>query len=98
MICFSIYLGKLWMAHTNRTPLIGWIALAWLLNVAWNPVFFGAHFVLPGLLILLALLLVIGHLGYQYFSILKGFTYLLTPYVLWLCIALSLNAYIALNN
>ena len=68
------------------------------LNVLWNPIFFRWHFVAPGLIIisLLAIVMVImlvfgkNQMGWN--------TLWVLPYVLWLCIATSLNAYVLFKN
>ncbi len=75
-----------------------WFPIAWLLNVAWNPVFFGLHQTLLGLLILIALLVTVTYMAKLFFKDQKAYTLLLAPYILWLIVAASLNAYIVLFN
>ena len=39
MIAFSLYLYRLSLHQKNSKALMRWFPIAWLLNVAWNPVF-----------------------------------------------------------
>jgi tryptophan-rich sensory protein len=98
MVCFSIYLAYLfeWQNSTFLWLLYG---LQVLLNVSWNYVFFNQHMTIFGLVVIVSLLIVILY----YFLIFRAETlhrmrYLLLPYILWLCIAISLNLYIVLHN
>lgn len=97
MICFSIYLADLFSKTTNLNAKIAY-GIQILLNVSWNYVFFNQHQVLLGLLVLLALNVV---LCYFFFSLKKGvekIRLLLLPYMIWMCIATSLNLYILIHN
>lgn len=68
------------------------------LNLMWTTVFFKWR-MLIGALILLLLILLFTYYTYKKFqTINKTASYLLIPYMLWLCVALSLNTYIVLNN
>lgn len=98
MICFAIYLAYLWPQVSNKKFLIGLFTVQWLLNVAWNPVFFQMHQTVLGLDIIAALTLVVGYFLFNYNSILRYKTLLIAPYFIWLLIATSLNAYIVLKN
>lgn len=97
MVCYSIYMGIAWQ-RVGRNKLIFLFAIQWILNVAWNPVFFYFHNTSLGLLLItsLTLLLLLKILVYQ--KTLKYTSVLLFPYFVWLCIATSLNAYILLFN
>ena len=98
MILYSIYCAK---AFSSRLPkkTVALFVLQWILNVAWNPVFFNFHFVFLGLVLLLllfiTLLILNKNLGYQLKSLT---TFLIIPYLIWLCIAFSLNVYIFIMN
>ena len=98
MIAFSLYLYRLSLHQKNSKALMRWFPIAWLLNVAWNPVFFGLHQTLLGLLILIALLVTVTYMAKLFFKDQKAYTLLLAPYILWLIVAASLNAYIVLFN
>jgi tryptophan-rich sensory protein len=98
MICFSIYLAYLWPVVENRKLLIAVLTLHYILNIAWNPVFFHYHQVLVALFIITGLTLVIGFFMYFYWSQLELKSLLIVPYLVWLLIATSLNAYVLLKN
>lgn len=98
MICFSVYLTYLFSIRNSIFVTIVY-GIQVVLNVIWNYVFFNQHFIGIALLVIIALTLVI-----LYFFIsfgddkLSKMKYLLLPYLIWLCIATSLNAYALLNN
>ena len=98
MICFSIYLGYLFQIRKSKFLILIY-CLALVLNVSWNCVFFNQHMVMVGFINIIALALVIIYFfisfGDDNLSKLK---YLLLPYIIWLCIATSLNGYIVFNN
>ena len=98
MICFSIYLTYLFSIRKSKF-VITIYSIAVLLNVSWNYIFFNQHLTNVALVNIIALTLVI-----IYFFIsfgdgkLSKMKYLLLPYIIWLCIATSLNGYIVFNN
>ena len=98
MICFTAYMMLLWQEVSMRGQVKKLFLLSWVLNVLWNPVFFAMHqtslalFIITGLLILLMIMAV------RYLKLLGLKTLLIAPYILWLVIATSLNAYIILQN
>ncbi|NNE33471.1 MAG: tryptophan-rich sensory protein [Winogradskyella sp.] len=98
MLCFSIYLSYLFYIRKSR-HLIFVYSLALILNVSWNFVFFNQQLTSLGLLNLIALTLIIAYLfisfGDEQLSKLR---YLLLPYIIWLCTAISLNGFIIINN
>ncbi len=98
MVCFAIYMARAWEAVESRQHLITVFCIQWLLNVAWNPVFFRYHLPGPAMAILTALTLVVGYIAFRYLSSLKWNTILLLPYIAWLLIACSLNGYAWLRN
>lgn len=97
MISFSIYLGKLFLVeNTKKMTLI--FAIQFILNVSWNYIFFNQHQVL---LALIGISLLTALLFYYLFKLSKkvgNYKFLLLPYVIWLCIATSLNLYILIHN
>jgi len=97
MICFSIYLGYLFL-KVNSLKLKLAFALQVFLNVIWNFVFFNQHLVAFGLVVISALTVVILTFFFNNLKKVKTKSYLLLPYIIWLLIATSLNAYILLNN
>ena len=97
MICFSIYLGHLFM-EMNTKKMQFQFFIQFVLNVIWNYVFFNQHLIGLGLINLIFLTLLIFYYFFEYKNVLKTTSYLLLPYMLWLIIAITLNAYILLNN
>ncbi|NCT10799.1 MAG: tryptophan-rich sensory protein [Flavobacteriia bacterium] len=98
MICFSIYLAKLFTSEINKTLIFSFFLIEFFLNVSWNYLFFNQHLVLTSLIGIILLTLV---LFYFYFNLSKNvgkYKYLLLPYMFWLCIATSLNFYVLVNN
>lgn len=98
MICFSIYLAYLFSIRNSK--FVGFVfTLAWLLNASWNYLFFNQQRINLALVNIVLLTLVIVYFfitfGDEKLSKLK---YLLLPYIIWLCIATSLNGYVVLYN
>ncbi|WP_299116214.1 TspO/MBR family protein [uncultured Winogradskyella sp.] len=98
MLCFSYYLAELFVER-SKTTLWFVFLLAWLLNVSWSWFFFNQKMISTGLIVLILLTLIILYLFVTYrHDRLKWAKYLLLPYLIWLCIATSLNSYILLYN
>jgi len=100
MICFSFFMYEASRLYSfNELKLFYFLfAIQWILNVLWNPVFFRFHFVLIGLLIIIALTILVGWFTFWGFNKVGLSGLLLLPYFIWLLIATSLNAYIYLKN
>ncbi len=98
MVCFSIYLGYLFLNHQNRELKI-LFSIQVFLNVIWNYVFFNQHWITLGLVVICLLTILIFFFFFRYTKA-KSRTarYLLLPYMVWLGIATSLNAYIVIYN
>ncbi|MBT4413650.1 MAG: tryptophan-rich sensory protein [Polaribacter sp.] len=97
MICFSLYLGKLF-TKDYRSKLIFVFLVQFILNVSWNYIFFNQRLVLFGLI---TIVLLTSLIFYYFFKLSKNTSYykfLLLPYMIWLCIATSLNLYILIHN
>jgi len=98
MVCFSIYLAYLFdWQNTKELRLL--YAFQILLNVSWNYIFFNQHWTIFALVVIVLLLIVILYyfFNYQEHS-LQGIRFLLLPYIIWLCIAISLNLYVVIHN
>lgn len=98
MVCFSAYLAFAFrVVNTSRLRLLFGISL--FLNIIWNYIFFSMHYVGLGLIILLLLtaITIIFFTAIKHRS-LRYIKYLLLPYIIWLFIANSLNAYILIFN
>jgi tryptophan-rich sensory protein len=98
MICFSIYMASAWQAIDNSKFLLALFVFQWILNVAWNPVFFKFHQVELGLLIISALTILVGFFLFGLMNEMKWRSVWVLPYFVWLLIATSLNAYILVKN
>ena len=95
MVCFSFYLATLFTKHLNKAVKVVF-TLQVVLNISWNYVFFNQHLVLLGLINLLLLNVL---LCYFFFNLSKGkYKFLLLPYMIWMCVATSLNLYILIHN
>jgi len=98
MICFSIYLGKQFSEENNKI-LIGLIFIIhFILNTGWNYFFFKEKMFLTGLIVLVLLTSLIFIYFFKLSSNVGNYKFLLLPYLLWSCIATSLNLYIYTNN
>jgi tryptophan-rich sensory protein len=98
MICFAFYLSSIWNRSENKTLFISLFSTQWLLNIAWNPVFFYWHQALYGLVIISALTILMGYFLVYYWHVAKAISLLVLPYFLWLLIATSLNGYVVVFN
>ncbi|MCU1763176.1 tryptophan-rich sensory protein [Pseudomonas sp. 14P_8.1_Bac3] len=68
------------------------------LNTLWTPVFFGAHHVFAGMVILTLLWLVVAAMVVMALQLDVITGLILFPYLVWLCVAAALNFSILLNN
>ena len=97
MICFSIYLIFLFTKDYNQKKLF-LFSIQFILNVSWNYLFFNKHEIFISLISITLLTALIFFLFFHYYKALKKISYLLLPYMIWLCIATSLNLYILIHN
>ena len=98
MLCFSIYLAKLFKEQNSKFLRILFTVQV-ILNVFWNYIFFNQHFIGLGLANIVLLTLLIFYFFFKFrMDDIKAYSYLLLPYMIWLLIATSLNAYIYFNN
>ena len=98
MLCFSVYMATLYTKTKSVKTIILLYAIQWVLNVAWNPIFFYLHKPIIGLIVIVALTSLVTYFLFRYRSLQKGYTLLLLPYVIWLFIATTLNAYVVFMN
>ncbi len=98
ILFFSVYMGLAFDIVVNRKLLLVLFVFQLILNIGWNPVFFYFQQVLAGLIIISALGLLILILFLVFWHEMKFKSLLLLPYLLWLMVAISLNAYILYNN
>ncbi len=96
MICFSLFM---WKATDNAQLLIYFLfAMQYILNVIWNPVFFRWHMLGFSLIIICLLTVLVFWFTYWGFRNRGAWGALMLPYMLWLLVAISLNAYAYLKN
>ena len=98
MICYSVYMAYLIKINRNIKKIILLFSIQLILNVTWNPIFFKFQLIIPGLIAICLLTTLITYLFIYFWKDLKTKTLLLFPYLIWLLIASSLNAYIAFYN
>ncbi len=98
MICFAFYMAYLWPKVENQRTLLFLFFLQWILNIAWNPIFFHYHVVNYAFMVISSLTLLLILMGYTYWEILRAKSIFLFPYIIWLLIATSLNGYILMHN
>lgn len=98
MLCFSVYMAILYTKTKSVKTIIILYAIQWMLNVAWNPVFFYFHKANIGLILIVCLTILVAYFLFNFRGDLKAYSILILPYFIWLCIATSLNAYISLMN
>ena len=99
MISFAIYMAALSLNFPfGFKPLMKLYALQWFLNVSWNYLFFNQHQTLIALIFIVSLWLLIGYFTFNYIKTVKYYTLFIAPYLIWMTIAASLNAYIVFNN
>lgn len=97
MICFSFYLSKLFtQKNTAKNRILFYFQFT--LNVSWNFIFFNQHQVFLGLVCISLLTVLLFLYFFKFSKQLKNYKYLLLPYMVWLCIATSLNLYIFIYN
>ena len=86
------------ISKANNKKLIVLFSIQFFLNFIWNYIFFNQHFVALGLFSIILLWLLIGYFTFNYLKTLQYKSILIAPYLIWLTIATSLNAYILFYN
>ena len=98
MVCFAIYMAYLLKAHVDKKRIVLLFSIQWILNVAWNPLFFYSQNIMAGMICITTLTLLIAYLFFHFWKDLRFKSIFLAPYLVWLLIATSLNAYILIFN
>jgi tryptophan-rich sensory protein len=97
MLCFSFYMAYATeLKHLNLLIIL--FIIQWVLNVSWNAVFFRYHLPAPGLVVIILLTIVVGWFFIYGLKDMQWKSALALPYLIWLLLASSLNAYIWLRN
>jgi len=97
MLCFSLYMAFLYKLKPT-TKVVVLFTIQFVLNVIWNYVFFNQHFVGFGFTIILLLTFIVAVFTFSFKKDMGLKTLLILPYLIWLCIATSLNGYILIHN
>ena len=97
MFCFSVYMAYLYkLKPTNMVIVL--FTIQFVFNVIWNYAFFNQHFIGIGFILILLLTCIVATFTFLFKKEMGLKTILILPYLIWLCIASSLNGYILLNN
>ncbi len=97
MVCFSLFMAKLVQANQSAA-LITTFVVQFILNVAWNPVFFNLGQMTIALFLIIALTIIVGIFLFKYGKEVGSWKWLVLPYFAWLIVATSLNAYAVMYN
>lgn len=100
MILYSIYLSRVFKSLLKEKfkLAIGLFFIQWILNVCWNPIFFVHHALVLGCVFILSLMIVLVFFHVKFVKNKRIELMLILPYLLWLCVAFSLNLYVFLRN
>ena len=92
MLLFTIYLTLQQKEKLTNKRFIFLFTLQFLTNVLWNPIFFYFHWMFLGMVVIFLLFVSLVLMLY-YFKLSSWKSFFLLPYLLWLTVAFSLNAY-----
>lgn len=98
MICLSIFMNKAVQVEVLSKTILWIYSIQLVLNILWNPLFFDLNWMGWALIEIILLVFVVGFMAIKAKPFLPQFTWLLAPYIAWLCIAITLNAYALQNN
>ena len=98
MVAFSFFMAFWWEIAEHKKGVAILFGIQWILNVSWNPIFFYAQQVILGLLVITSLTVLVSYLFFGNWKKLRIKIVFILPYLIWLVIATSLNAYIIFNN
>ena len=101
MLGFTWFMAAAWHQLARGRGRQRWavmFAAAWLLNVAWNPIFFGWQETEMALVEILALFATIALMAARAWPALGAAKWGIAPYLMWLTVAVSLNAYVVFQN
>lgn len=98
MVCLAVYMAYLYNESSHQKVALLLYGVQLVLNVVWNPLFFRNHSTALALVVIVLLTCLVIGLFTLYFQTLGLKSFLIMPYVVWLLIATSLNAYIVVRN
>jgi len=97
MICFSVYMTYLYLERFTKKVQVLFL-IQFILNISWNFLFFNQKLIDIALVNIVLLTFIVAVFLFTYIKDLKGKSLLILPYLIWLCIATSLNLYISIYN
>jgi translocator protein len=97
-LLMGVTLYLLWGKRQQAGAALEAFAIQLILNVAWSVVFFGAHELFYGFVVIAALWAVILVTMVLSYRVSRGAAALLLPYILWVTIASALNYYVWVLN
>ena len=95
-VLMGIAAGRL--IHRRAGRAATFFVIQFVLNLAWTPVFFGAHQVAAAMVILVMLWLVVAVMVFMALRLDLITGLILFPYLAWLCVAAALNFSILRHN
>ena len=98
MAGFAVFMAVAWTRGIGRTELLTLYGIQWVLNVGWNAVFFHFQAMGVGLFVIVALTVLVVLLMLRWQPALRAHVFWALPYVVWLLVAISLNAYVLVQN
>ncbi len=100
MVCFSWFMARSFNYYSGsmRKEIILLFTISCIFNVAWNPLFFELHWTAIALIVIGLLLLFVFRFFQMAWRDMKWEWVLVLPYLIWMIIATSLNAYILVKN
>jgi tryptophan-rich sensory protein len=76
----------------RRKAALALFAIQMLLNFAWSPIFFGAHDIKLGQIVIFAMVVIAAAAAGQFYRLRKTAGLLMVPYLAWLIFAAMLNS------
>ena len=98
MVCLSSFMYKAVQIEALSKTILWLYVFQLALNILWNPLFFDLHWMGIALIEIIVLVFVVGFMAIKAKPHMPQLTWLLAPYVIWLSIAVTLNAYALQNN
>ncbi len=98
MVFFAFYMSYLWDKVPDTKMVLILFIIQWILNVSWNPLFFKHHFLGISLIVIISLTFLVIYFFFKNLQLIKYKSLLILPYLVWMIIATSLNAYAWVKN
>ena len=97
-IAMSVAVWLIWISPKRIEKIIYIYFIHLLINGSWSLFFFGLHLILVSLIIIGIIIFFVIWLIKLYYPINKISSFLMIPYLMWLCYAFVLNFYIFILN